>query len=229
MKLVVPLCQKQIGAAGRLRQQLRQWQLSDAALVALHEKLPGFEPEACLLKSVAVNAIYGTNVLAIVRVAKHVKDVLSRHDLSQAGAELVIELANAPEGKGQRSRKRTSFASKFCHFFIDAKRFPIYDDAACQALKLHLGKRIKAHDYEAFCSCITQLKNLVGNGCDTRMLDHYLWLTGMYMRWLKGRKKENPKVNAELLELFNKPTKAQAAELDALLPAILDRAFKGEL
>ena len=97
--------------------------------------------------------------------------------------------------------------------------------AACEALKLHFGKRVQAHDYKTFCSCITQLRDSVGNGCDTRMLDHYLWLTGMYMRWLKERNKEKPIVNAELLALFNKPTKAQAAELNVLLPASLDRAF----
>jgi len=229
MKLAVPLYKRQIVAAGKLRQNLQQWQKSDAALVALHKKIPGFTPEACLLKSVAVNAIYGTNVLAIVRVANHVKAVLSRHNLAQAGAELVIEIANAPSEEGRPPRRRTSFASKFCHFFVDAKRFPIYDDAARQVLKLHIGKRIKAHDYKTFCSSINQLKKFVGGGCDTRMLDRYLWLTGMYMRWLRKRKKENPMVNAELLKLFKKPSKVQAANLDAMLPAILDRAFKGEL
>ena len=221
MKLKAPLFRRQIEAAGRIRQQLRKWQLSDAALIALHEKLPGFEPEVCLLKSVAVNAIYGTNVLAIIRMAKHVEEVLGRHDLSQVGAELVIEMANAPEGKGQQSRKRTSFASKFCHFFVAAERFPIYDGAACEALKLHFGERVQAHDYKTFCSCITQLRDSVGNGCDTRVLDHYLWLTGMYMRWKKERKKENPKVNAELLKLYNKLTKTQSADVATMIPVTL--------
>jgi len=106
MKLAVPLYKRQIDAAGMLRQNLQQWQKSDAALVAPHKKFPGFTPEACLLKSVAVNAIYSTNVLAIVRVANHVKDVLSRHNLAQAGAELVIEIANSPDEKGRRFRSR---------------------------------------------------------------------------------------------------------------------------
>ena len=132
MKLDEPLDQKQIDAADRLRQNhLRQWQLSDAALLRMREKLPDFEPETCLLKSVAVNAIYGTNVLAIVRVANYVANVFGRHDHSQAGAELVREIANVPTGKGQPSRIHTSFASKFCHFFVDSERFPIYDNAAC--------------------------------------------------------------------------------------------------
>ena len=44
MKLETPLFQKQIDAAGSLWQHLQQWKLSDAALITLHEKLPGFEP-----------------------------------------------------------------------------------------------------------------------------------------------------------------------------------------
>jgi hypothetical protein len=158
------------------------------------------------------------------RIANHVKDVLSRHNLAQAGAELVIKIANAPSEEGRPPRRRTSFASKFCHFFVDAKRFPIYDDAARQVLKLHLRKSVKPHDYKTFCSSINQLKNAV-SGCDTRMLDRYLWQTGMYMRWLKNKKKKNPMVNAELLKLFKKPSKVQAAKLDAMLPATLRRVF----
>jgi hypothetical protein len=42
----------------------------------------------------------------------------------------------------------------------------------------------------------------VGKGCDTRSIDDYLWLTGMYMRWKKNEKKKNPKVNSELINLF---------------------------
>jgi hypothetical protein len=39
----------------------------------------------------------------------------------------------------------------------------------------------------------------------------------------------NPRVNAEVPQVFNEPTKPQNVELDALFPAILDRAFNGEL
>jgi hypothetical protein len=65
MNLELSLFQKQIDAAARLHKRLPQWQLPDAALIALHENLPGFESAVCLLKSAAVIAIYGTNVLAI--------------------------------------------------------------------------------------------------------------------------------------------------------------------
>ena len=68
----VSLKQEQIDAACRLHRRLKQWQLSDGALMRLREKVPGFDPEACLIKSVAVNSLYGTQVLAIVRMAEHI-------------------------------------------------------------------------------------------------------------------------------------------------------------
>ena len=226
MNLETPLYQKQIEAADKLWQHLKGWQLSDTALTALHERLPGFESHVCLLKCVAINAIYGTNVLAIKRMREHVEEVLGKYDLSKVGSELVDEIAGAPEEKGKKNRRRTSFASKFCHFFVSPERFPIYDDAACNALKLHFGKRIQAHDYNSFCSCVAKLKDFVGNCCNTRTLDHYLWLTGMYLRWLKEQNKEKPIINAELLALFKNPNNVQKAELDALLPSIVSRTFK---
>ena len=226
MKLETPLLPKQIEAAGKLRQHLEGWQLSDKALIALNRKLPGFESHVCLLKCVAINAIYGTNVLAIVKMRKHVEDVLGKCDLSKVGPELVNEIAKAPEDEDGKSRRRTSFASKFCHFFISAERFPIYDDAACNALKLHFGKRVKAHEYGSFCECIKKLKDSIGTGCGTRTIDHYLWLTGMYLRWIKEQHKPNPIINLELLALFKNPTGEQIAELDVLLPNNVRRTFK---
>jgi hypothetical protein len=72
MWFVVPLTQMQIDAACRLHQRLDQWWLSDAALKRLRETLPGFDRESCLIKSVAIKALYGTQVLAIVRMAEYV-------------------------------------------------------------------------------------------------------------------------------------------------------------
>jgi hypothetical protein len=226
VKLETPLLPRQIEAADKLREYLVGWKLSDKALIALSEKFPGFESHVCLLKCVTINATYGTNVLAIVKMRKHVEDVLGRSDLSKVGPELVVQIAKAPEDEDGKSRRRTSFASKFCHFFVSAERFPIYDDAACNALKLHFGKKIKAHDYGSFCECIEELKVSVGSDYSTRTIDHYLWLMGMYLRWIKEQNKPNPIINSELLVLFKNSTSEQMAELDVLLPQNLARTFK---
>jgi len=125
MALLVPLTQVQIDAACRLHQRLKQWWLSDAALKRLSETLPGFDREACLLKSIVINALYRTQVLAIVRMAHHVEAVLRETDVKTAKIELVERLASLPTDSRSRHRRFVSFAAKFCHFFLDEERFAI--------------------------------------------------------------------------------------------------------
>ncbi len=229
MSLKVPLSQAQIDAAVRLHRQLHQWRTSDAALENLGKAFPGFSAEDCLLKSVSVNAIYGTNVLAIVRMAKHVEKVMAQSDPSTAKPELVDRIAALPAIGNEKTRTRTSFAAKFCHFFINAERFPIYDDAACNAIELHLGANSYVVNtefpYRAFCENFARLRTDAALSCGTRDLDRYLWLAGMYMRWLRERTRKTKRVNAELRELFEHPTTEQAVELHALLPTDMERAF----
>jgi hypothetical protein len=178
MGLAIPLMQSQIDAACRLYQRLDQWWLSDAALKRLRESLPEFDRESCLIKSVAINALYGTQVLAIVRMAQHVEAILHKTDTRTAEIELVERLASPPADSNNRHRRFVSFAAKFCHFFLDEERIPIYDEAAREAIKLHLCKKgcvsDPAHPYLSFCERISRLRSdalLHGPG---RELDRYL-------------------------------------------------------
>jgi hypothetical protein len=68
--LATPLTQKQIELATELHQTLDRWRLSDNALRRLRRALPELDEEACILKSIAVNSLYGTQVLAIFRWLK---------------------------------------------------------------------------------------------------------------------------------------------------------------
>lgn len=232
MTLAVPLSGREVAAACRLHQQIIQFRLPDAALIRLGEVLPGFDAEACLLKSVAINTLYATQVYAISRMAQQLHVALAKINSKEVGPELVEKIASLPTGKPGKSRKFVSFAAKFCHFYVDEKRFPIYDEAARNVIELHLGKRgyirDSAHPYLAFCENLKRLRSEAGLKYQGRELDHYLWITGMYMRWLKQRNSKNPRVNADLLRVFKQPTPDQARELDVLLPAILGRAFKGK-
>jgi hypothetical protein len=83
IELSVPLMVKQIQVAAELHDTLEQWRLSDNALRRLHRALPDFDEEACLLKSIAVNQLYGTQVLAIIPMAKNVQRVLSQPGASE--------------------------------------------------------------------------------------------------------------------------------------------------
>jgi hypothetical protein len=227
MKL--PLTRNQIAAAMRLHGQMIGWRTTDLALAKLSQSIPGFDAQACLLKAVSVNALYGTQVFSIVRMADHVQEVMRTADISKAGVELVDRLARMLARAGHKPRIFVSFAAKFCHFFVDSGRFPIYDEAARLMLKLHLGEegypQSKTEPYQAFWDAFEAVRRAVG--VDGRELDRYLWISGMYERWLRQRKKKHVLVNAELQQLFNSPTEAGKRDLDVMLPESFERTFLG--
>ncbi len=225
--LAVPLTQTHVDAACKLHESLKQWKLSDAALIRLREAVPGFDAEACLLKSVAVNALYGTQVLAIVRMADHIRRTMAQTSIDSAGPELVKEIAALPASEGETQRRSVSFAAKFCHFFVHEERFPIYDEAARNAIKLHLGPGAVAAEgsnpYQAYCQNLELLRSEAGLNGPGRHLDRYLWIVGMYMKWLTLRHKPKQQMNVELRKLFRKPDQESTAQLDALLPSVIER------
>jgi len=192
--------------------------LADQALRLLAERCPDFEPATCLLKVVAVNELYGTNVYATTRMAKHVASILAAADRAAAGPELVERLATLPATEGQKQKRRHySFASKFTHFFLDDERFPIMDSYALKMLKRHLGRRHykddQAHPYTGFVANFQELKRLGGIVGSNRQLDRYLWLAGEYAAWKKNRQAA---INVEVAAMFNKPSGDVAGLLDVL-------------
>jgi hypothetical protein len=165
-----------------------------------------------------------------MRMAEHVREVLSRFELPTAGPELVEELAELP-GPGSKGKLRHfhSFASKFAHFFIGAERFPILDGYAERMVRLHLGRRNVHHDtvyrYVAFVRNFEALQRLAGWSGTTRALDQYLWLAGRYGAW---RRNPDVAINGELKRFFASPPPGLRAELDAPLPAVPGKAFRRE-
>jgi len=233
MALAIVLSEHQIESARRMFASMPRWQLAEGALVALAEAMPAFDLQACLVKTVAVNSIFGTQVLATMRMAEWVHKLLGNGRRQEHGIELVETMAALKPNEGDKQRVFTSFAAKFCHFFVDGERYPIYDDAARQALRLHLGKSYvedPPHPYTGFCAGFDRLRTEARLEANTRELDRYLWLMGMYLRWHKARQKNTkPIVNEELGSLLNAPTPKFAKELKAMLPSTLRDAFKGDL
>jgi hypothetical protein len=220
--LAVPLTHKQIDLAAEFHGTLDQWRLSDNALRRLHHALPSFDEDACLLKSIAVNQLYGTQILAIFLMAKHVRQVLSRVGATEQGAVLVDQIAALTlNGK---TRRYTSFAAKFCHFFVNENGFPIYDEMAKQAIRLHLGDQYSSDNskpYATFCDNFGRLRAAIGFRGQPRAMDRYLWIVGMYMKWKKERLRRTPQINVELRDLFEKPSNKQKVLLRKLLPDCL--------
>ncbi len=226
MKLAVPLSQQQIEAAMRLQATLDQWSATDEALEALAKRFPDFDPPSTLLKTVAINALYGTNVYAHIRMARHVGDVLAKTDCAAAGPELVERLAALPKAEGQKSDRRFhSFGSKFAHFFVSSDRFPIMDSYAAEMVRHHLGRNNYVVDwgrpYMAFVQNFQTLMSLASLKCGNREFDNYLWIAGQYRKW---RRIPKAQINAELRALFENPLAAAAAELGVISPTVVGEA-----
>jgi len=232
--LAVPLTIDQLEAAGHLYAQLKQWHVSEATLDSLAEKFPGFSDETALLKVVAVNGLYGTNVMALFRMAAHVKEVIVKTNVLIAGPELVEQIALLRNPNGGTVKRHHSFASKFAHFFVDSERFPIMDSYAVSMVRLHLGTENWRQDaekpYIAFVENLKTLRTLAGLNATNRELDRYLWIAGAYRTYRKRRDAQREsQINVELDRLFTNPSENIRADLDALMPSILSEALRGEL
>jgi len=220
-KLRLPLSREQIESAGRVYQALSQWRLADSTLEMLANRLPGFSAEECLLRTVAVNSIYGTQLLATLRMAEHIRGIFADPSTPTVDVSLVERIARLPAKQGEKPRLLASFASKFCHFFVNAQTFPMYDEAARDTLRLHLGDGYIVdgkQPYVAFCQNLSRLRELANLDCKTKELDQYLWLTGMVMRWQKERTKKTQRIGAELKAVLEHPSPEIIAELKRMLP-----------
>ena len=164
--------------------------------------------ESALLKVAAVNQLYGTNVYAVVRMAKYVADIAEViTNAAEDPAEVVGRIAALPPGPGQRPRNHWAFASKFAHFFIapETERFPIYDSYALSTLQYHLGRQPTAPEdgniYRAFLKDLRELREVSPEvRCSAAELDRYLWLSGLCVEY--ERKREDAAINAEAKRLF---------------------------
>lgn len=202
--LRIPLTIEMVRAANLIYLQLDRWQTADRAFAVLHTQVPGFNPEATLLKVASVNALYWAQLYAIDRMSRHIEHILQEIDIESAGIELVEAIADLPMTDSQKHhRKHTSFASKFLHFFVSRERFPIYDSVADWMVRQHLKRNLiftdSANKYLAFCKNLDQLKVTSKIDVTNSELDRYLWLAGSLRKWKAGKIKE---VNTELSDYF---------------------------
>ena len=146
--------------------------------------MPDFDPAAVLLKVVAVNSLYGTNVYAVDRAAQHICEVLDGVELASVVPQLGEDIAAIPPLPGGNVSRYRSFASKFAHFFIDHDRFPIHGSFAAKMLRAHLGRDAPAPDsgatYMTIEAAFRRLAHSAGLQLDSRRLVRYLWIVGRY-------------------------------------------------
>lgn len=233
MSLAAPLHQSQLDAASRLYGRMKQWVDSNQALNALSGQWPDFDLDAVIIKVVAVNQLYGTNLYAAIRMARHivvvVRDVTHNPgNVPVDDIELVERMAELPVvSDHERPKRFISFASKFAHFFIDgAKQFPIYDQYAVNMVGYHLGRANEVlhptRPYWAFVKNLEKLRDLAHLTCTSDELDRYLWLAGLYLEWERD---PEAKINSEARNLFEQPSPDVNVkrDLDELLPPHVPR------
>ena len=217
-----PLCQTQIDAANALHARLPGWQTADAVLAALGHHFPSNADLVYVIpKAVTLNSLYATSVLAIQAMARHVAEVLEKAG-DQVGIEVVEEIAwlHGLGPEKDKSRRFLSFASKYCHFFVDPQRFPILDELAGRALSHHLGRKNRspmsgtAEDYPNYVADIDRLRKAGGLTCDYAELDHYLWLCGQRLAYQKRKEADDRgSINGEVWDLFRQSKDASARDL----------------
>ena len=207
LQLAIPLSQSQIDAAAEFWKKNGGAETPDV-FSQIRKAFPGLS-EAVTVKAIVLNELYGTNIIAIQKVADCVEQVLKRDH--STGPELVEELVT--EIWPITKQHNHSFASKYAHFFIDST-LPILDWYAEWMLGLHLGRSAQFGNgkrYLKFAEDVETLKMAAGLQCSCAELDGYLWMVGEYRYW-----KAHPKtqVNAELRLHFEALETSPEAEPD---------------
>jgi hypothetical protein len=201
-QLAMPLSNSQIEAAVRFWDD-GGWETKE--INQLKRVFP--EPQdAIRVKAIVLNALYGTNIIAISKVADCVERVLNTNH--STGPDLVEELV--AEIRQITERNNYSFAAKYAHFFINSD-LPILDSYAEWMVSKHLGpmKSENPKRYLKFVEDVETLKEAAGLTCNCTELDAYLWVAGEYWSW-----KTNPKlnINGDLRPYFERLAKAPESE-----------------
>ena len=203
------ILESQVQAAGILFDAMPSYKGTESALWTLAQRLKESTGESCLLKTVAVNGLLNTNLYDVSGMAEHVLQILENPD-RENGPPLVDKLAQF------KARKHLSFASKYAHFFLDAERYPIYDQYVLKAISHHLKcKHIQLTSYVEFFSWYKKLEPLCEPYFGTRELDRYLWLSEAHRRWQTKREKSG--LGKEVTRLFG----IEEPEIKSALVALL--------
>jgi hypothetical protein len=202
-KLAMPILSSQIEAAARFWKN--GWESQE--IVQVKHVFPNSQ-DAIKVKAIVFNALYGTNIITISKVADCVERVLKTNH--STGPNLVEELV--AEIKNVTNRSHYSFAAKYAHFFIDSD-LPILDSYAEWMVGKHIGslKSKNPKRYLRLTEDIATLKRVAGLTCHCAELDAYLWVAGEYLSW-----KANPKLNisGDLRPYFDRLEKAPESEPD---------------
>jgi hypothetical protein len=158
----------------------------DAALRATFEAMPKNDDVGeVAVKIAALNGLYGTNILGVLRVARHIVslDIDAMLDEHTMHADLIEKIAKV-EFDGKR-RRNYSFATKYCSFHRP-EVYPIYDSLVVgilhallkQGEEFDAGVRVENWrvDYALWHRSITRFRAYYDlEEFSLRDVDKYLW------------------------------------------------------
>lgn len=204
--LLKPISIDKVELANRWFDSVDSVKKPDIVLDLLAKQFPNNDIESVLIKAVAVNSLYGTNVLAIYNAAKHIVTELADPNTDYDDDEFISRLATITVmQKGEyKELHLISFASKYAHFYINSEKFPMYDNYARMMIKTHIAEndliRNAKNPYLAFKENFFILKEELKYKVSTRALDHYLWFAGQLQTWQKDHESQ---MNVGLRNLLN--------------------------
>lgn len=217
MNLAIPLIETQVIAAGSMHDELEDWVAAERALDNLASTMPSnTELHQVLVKAAVLNQLYGTNVYHLHDMALQIVETFSCEADWEDECFLVERIAYPVTS----DKFHESFASKYCHFFVDPARFPLFDRYVPAAVRLHLGRgnyrcKVTAHMYRNLYADLRTLRENLSFSPTVRQLDHYLWLRGQWETFTK--KGDKAQIGAEVKNLF------KTAQLDEYVASLVDQ------
>jgi len=167
-------------------------QLTEIALTDLIRQYPlNTNPAHVLLKVVAINRLYNTNIFAVHDVARHITNLRIDSNLAQGTPDLVKRIAEVTIKDDVRNNY--SFATKYCSWH-NPEAYPIWDSYVDECLwaykrqaNFHDFKRQHLWDYPKFVEVVTAFQKQYGlDSLTFKEIDKFLWVKGYNL--LKSRR-----------------------------------------
>lgn len=184
----------------------RENQVTEKALAELFAAYPANDnPSRVLLKVVALNSLYTTRILAVLKLASRIAGQGAALDAALATGSPQAVDAVAGVGSGDPDFTFYSFASKYCNWH-QPNLYPIYDsrvDKYLWALKKDglfqteaFSQRQDLCKYPQFCLVMTAFREQFGLGSFTfKQIDKFLWSQGQAI-WNVAEEEEVPEKTA---------------------------------
>jgi hypothetical protein len=189
--------------------------VTETALAELFAAYPANDnPSHILLKVVALNSLYSTRILAVLKLAHFIANLGATLDaaLAAGSPEAVTLIAHA--GSGGSDPSFYTFATKYCNWH-QPNLYPIYDSRVdkylwalkkqgiftCEALSDHQDLQ----SYPQFCVVMTAYREQFGLGSFTfKEIDKFLWSQGEVI-WAVADEEAREEIRVEASVVFEEP------------------------